>query len=158
MTFAKFCRTATLRNTCERFDKKEQLIKPKVKINSQIVNFNKKSDSYAGDSCKFCEIFLNAFFTEHFWASPSEKTVSILRFQENSRRENSNPENSYPSDSPRRKFPRRKFVPRKFPPGIFPPISLIVFLHLTLRSETVYMYNLLPGQKVLISPGRLTVL
>ena len=41
MTFAKFWRTVTLKNTCERLHKKEWLIKPKVKINSQIVDFIK---------------------------------------------------------------------------------------------------------------------
>ena len=31
------------------------------------------------------------------------------------------------------KIPPGRMLPRKFSPGIFPPISLIVFLHLTLR-------------------------
>ena len=31
--------------------------------------------------------------------------------------------------------PPGRMLPRKFSPGIFPPISLIVFLHLTLRFD-----------------------
>ena len=53
------------------------------------------------------------------------------------------------------KFIPEKIHPRKFPPGIFLPISLIVFLHLTLRpwmGERVYIYIYLRGWKTLILP------
>ena len=70
---------------------------------------------------------------------------------------NPHPENSYPSKYSMENSPSpERFPPRKLSYGIFPPISLIVFLHLINRVR-VYMYILLPGQKILISPGLLRV-